>query len=870
VTDDNPIPAPWCDVEVIELDELTVFDPGPVLDQLQQRWSCRIPYVVRLLVPFSSPPSTVIRRDPWLLTPDLDLPRERLHHLVWSNAALATPNGSCTMPAAARLASSYLGSGRPQEGADAVMADGTPIVLDGGPLDLNLAAALTHGVVHLGANNAGSPRPLGAASPTADLAPDQLAAVAHHGGPARIVAPAGSGKTRVLTERARHLIRDREVPADALTLVAFNKRAQLEMEDRTGDLPGLRVRTLNALALSIVNGTDGFLRPSQISTRVETIDEREVRRHLRALVQIPRKTNTDPLAAWIEALGAARLGLRDPVAVVEEFGPDVADLPQVLDAYRERLRQHDQVDFDEQILRAVEVLLTDPASRSHAQSACGHLLVDEFQDLTPAHLLFVRLLAGPRADVFAVGDDDQTIYGFTGASPEWLVDFDRFFPSPTTYPLEINYRCPPAVVQGASHLLTHNDHRIDKTIRTPPDRQGSDDDLLVITTDEPLAALIQRVSTLIRLGTAPEDIVVLGRVNVALAAPQIALMDAGIPAVTTVGPDVLGRTGVRAMLAWLRLATDPGAMAAADLAEASRRPSRGLSAKVREWMGEHRRVADLRRLAKRLSEQDGKRINAFLDDVERLADLVQQGADTSEVLTMISEDIGVAGALTRLDGSRRSVDRSTHTDDVEALLQLGSVEPDPDTFADWLRTALGRPGAAPGQGVTLSTVHRVKGLEWPHVVVVGANEGTLPHRLADTEEERRVFHVALTRCRDTTTVVADARRPSRFLVELTQEAQQDTPPPDRPAEPAPSLAPTSAHDPLTADLLEALKAWRTETARAAGMPAYVVFGNATLEAIAEHRPTSQHALSAVKGVGPKKLEQYGDILLDIVRRTLRA
>ncbi len=868
MTDDTPIPEPWSDVEVIDLDELTMLEPGSVVDQLQERWSSRIPYVVRLRAPFSSPPSTVVRRDPWLLTPDLDLPRDRLHHLVWSNAALAALDGTCTMPAAAYLADGHLDGGQPPAGADAILTDGTGIVFDGGPLDLSLAAAMTHRVVHLGSTSSGPCRPLGTDAPTADLAPDQLAAVAHRGGPARIVAPAGSGKTRVLTERARHLLVDRGIPADALTLVAFNKRAQLEMEQRTGDLAGLRVRTLNALALSIVNGTDGFLRSSQIATRVGTIDEREVRRHLRTLVHIPRKTNTDPLAAWIEALGAARLGLRDPVAVVEEFGADIADLPQVLEAYRERLRQHDQVDFDEQILRAIEVLLTDPDCRSHAQAACGQLLVDEFQDLTPAHLLLVRLLAGPRADVFAVGDDDQTIYGFTGASPEWLVDFDRFFPHPTTYPLEVNYRCAPAVVRGASHLLTHNGHRIDKTIRTPLERQGADDDLLVTTADEPLAALIERVGTLLHDGNPPEDIVILGRVNIALAAPQIALMNADIPVVTTVGPDVLGRTGMRAMLAWLRLATDPGAMTAADLSEASRRPSRGLSAKVREWMGEHRRVADLRRLAKRLSDQDGKRITAFLDDVELLADLVQHGGDTATILTNISEDVGVAGALTRLDGSRRSVDRSTHTDDVEALLQLGAVEPDPHTFSDWLRTALGRPGVAPDQGVTLSTVHRVKGLEWPHVVVVGANEGTLPHRLAETEEERRVFHVALTRSSDTTTVVADARRPSRFLAELAEDAQQAPPPSEEPPSQTAGLPPTPIEDPLPSDLFEALKAWRTETARAAGMPAYVVFGNATLETIARRCPSSRRELAQVKGVGPKKLEQYGEALLEIVRRTL--
>ncbi|MDG2113077.1 MAG: ATP-dependent helicase, partial [Actinomycetota bacterium] len=632
--------------------------------------------------------------------------------------------------------------------------------VDGGPLDLPLGASLAAPLVHTITLRAGSVRALAGTAPSAELAADQLAAVAHPGGPARIVAPAGSGKTRVLTERARHLLADAGLPAKALTLVAFNKRAQLEMEERTNDLPGLRVRTLNALALAIINGTDGFARPSESTGRVQTIDEREVRRVLRRLVEVPRKTNTDPLATWIEALSAARLGLRDPAAVIDDIGPEVNDLEQVLEQYRLMLRRQNVVDFDEQILRAIEVLLADPAAREHAQHTCQVLLVDEFQDLTPAHMLMIRLLGGPRADVFGVGDDDQTIYGFTGATPEWLIDYERWFPHATPYALEVNYRCAPAVVEGVGLLLPHNRQRVDKLIRTPDDRPHQADDLRLLTTPDPLGALVDRVSDLIAAGVAPTDIVILGRVNVALAAPQVALSDAGQSVVHAVTPDLLQRTGVRALLAWLRLASDPGAMQPADVSEAVRRPSRGLSQRVREWMGEHRSVRDLRRLAQRLGGRDQHRIDEFLDDVEMLADLAGDGATTAELFEAIGDEIGVGGALGNLDGARRSVDRSTHLDDLDALVQLGNVQTDPEAFSPWLQERLNRPGADSTTGVALSTVHRVKGLEWPHVIVVGANAGTFPHRLADIEEERRVFHVAVTRSSLTTTVIADAARPS--------------------------------------------------------------------------------------------------------------
>ncbi len=258
----------------------------------------------------------------------------------------------------------------------------------------------------------------------ATLAPDQLAAVTHAGGAARIIAPAGSGKTRVLTERARHLLRRWGLPGRAITLVAFNKRAADEMVERTPDLPELQVRTLNALGLSML----GRHRPAT------TIEEREVRTILGSLVDLPRRANADPAAAWIEALSAVRLGMRSPAEVEAELDGDVDGLAEVFDRYRAILADRRVVDFDEQVYGAIEVLLADPSARRAARASCRAMLVDEFQDLTPAHLLLVRLLAGPDGTVFGVGDDDQTIYGYSGASPEWLIDYRRYFPARASTP----------------------------------------------------------------------------------------------------------------------------------------------------------------------------------------------------------------------------------------------------------------------------------------------------------------------------------------------------------------------------------------------------------------------------------------------------
>lgn len=856
-------PPPWDSTPRFTIDEDVLTAPAHLADQLGALWAGRERYVVHIGADFTAPPGTVLDQEAWRLGPDVDLPMERLLHAVWANAAWLQTDGSLTLPIAA--AAIELGATAENSAADVRLPDGMDAWIDGGPIDLSLARSLAEPVLTTVTIEGRSLEPITGTDPTADLAPDQLLAVAHKGGPARIIAPAGSGKTRVLTERARHLLAGQNIPPSVVTLVAFNKRAQLEMEERTLDLAGLRVRTLNALALAIVNGTDRFVRSATVTSRQQTIGEREVRDLLRRMVEVPRRANTDPLASWIEALGAARLGLRDPTQVEEDFGGDVPGFADVLPRYREELARQNLVDYDEQILRAIEVLLNDPRSRRQAQSTCRLLLVDEFQDLTPAHMMLIRLLAGPRNDVFGVGDDDQTIYGFTGASPAWLVDYQRWFPHATNHALEVNYRCSPAVVTGARRLLERNKQRVDKSIRSTPDRQDDPSGLDLVTTDTPLEVVTSRVEELLDSGTNATDIVILARVNVALAAPQVSLLQAGADVCTAITPDLLQRTGVRALLAWLRLGVDPGSVRPADISETVRRPSRGLSRRVQEWMGEHRSVSDLRKLARRLESRDQLKIDDFLDDVEILADYIAGGASTSEAVRHVGEETGLTGALGALDSARRNVDRSTHLDDLDAIIQLGGLQPDPTHFDGWLHEQLQRTGVEPGSGIQLSTIHRVKGLEWPHVIVVGANNGTLPHRMADREEERRVFHVAMTRSSITTTIIADAGRPSVFLAEAEGAATEPEPAKqtDRPSN---SLARTEA-TPIPRGggrLMDELKEWRLGWARSEDIPAYRIFSDATLTEIVLRLPTTHRELARVKGIGPKKLAEYGDEVLEIV------
>ncbi len=782
-----------------------------------------------------------------------------LHHLLWSNSVDAREPDQPVW----WLVSLAVGSGAtvaPDTVAgDVVSPDGAALWLDGGPVR-HTEPIDGVAVVHRIAVEHRSLTPFGSNLSTADLAGDQLAAVTHRGGSARVIAPAGSGKTRVLTERARHLLTRWNLPPSAVCLVAFNKRAQEEMSSRVADLPGLQVRTLNAIALAIVNGSAPF---ATQPVNMTTITELDVRRVIGRLVEFPRRRNSDPVALWIEALSVARLGLRDPNEVEALYDGDVDGFAAVLPRYRHELASTRSLDFDEQIVRAIEILLTDTTARTAAQRACRVLLADEFQDLTPAHLLLVRLLAGPDGCVFGVGDDDQTIYGFNGADPQWLIDFADYFPLAGDHPLQVNYRCPADVVAAASMLLQHNVRRVPKTIRPASASNG----LSVEVVGDSVARTVQIVTATVADGSPPSDIAVLTRVNSLLAPVQVALGAAGISTSGGVGAEFADRAAVRGSLAWLRLATARGVLSKVDIGEALRNPSRPLRPNVAGWVAEQDSVDGLRRLAGRLNTpREAERVEAFAADIELLQQLVVDGSTTAEILARLHDSMGMASTLSTLDTHRKGMNRTAQSDDLTAVAQLAVLQPDPSKLETWLRTELHRPWQP--DGVTLATVHRVKGKEWPTVIVHHADADQFPHRLAtDVEEERRVFHVAITRGRRRVHVVPGTR-PSPFIEQCNR-----LPEPGAPLEPrtaprqstrssTPMDKPGRDLTPAESSLFEELRSVRRHLA--AGKPAYTVLSDQALHDIARHRPTTLAALGNIKGMGPVKLERYGSALLAVV------
>ena len=850
-------PAGWEGAPRIRVDDETAAGA------LHEAWSQRRPVVVELGIDAGElkQPETDAR-PPYVLGPGFDCARERLHFLVWANTYDARSGEPVWWHGvrAGRLGAEVGGP------ADVILPDGTPAWCDGGPR-VNLDSA-PHGVVHRDSIDAGYLTVAGERPPAAALAQDQLAAVSHPGGPARIIAPAGSGKTRVLTERLRHLLADRNHEPDLLTAVAYNVKAADELRERTA---GLRptIRTLNSLGLFIC----------QMAGSVKVVEERECRNIVQSLVKIPRKANADPVAPYLEALSAIRLGLLDPEAAETRF-PDAAGISVAFDAYRAALAKRGVVDFDEQIYRAVELLLTDPDIRARARAGCRTLLVDEFQDLTPAHVLLIRLLAGSAASVFGVGDDDQVIYGYAGADPGFLIDFARWFPGAAAYDLHVNYRCPPAVVAGAQTLLGYNRRRIPKTVSPAPGRAEEAGALVTqpVAVDDLTRAARDRVVAWLDHDVEPTDIAVLARVNAVLLPIQVLLAQTGIPCTRAVGTELLGRTGIAAALAYLRIGTAPHDIAREDVAATVRRPSRKIARNVLEIMGRRPRtsIADLRSLGDWLSGDDAERVHTYATDLELIAKAVNHPeATTAKVFDVIRRGVGLDRAMTALDNSRGSADRSAHGDDLWALEQLAALHPDPAGFEPWLRNAL---MAHPDDGrpcVHLSTVHKVKGREWPNVIVFGASADLFPHRLAeDIEEERRVFHVALTRAARTVVVLSDADAPSPFLAELGGTAAE----PFRLAGGAGAPAGTGGRGPKDpgarrgstvpaageSPLWDGLREWRTGIARRDKVPPYVVMSDAHLKGIADRKPTTLAELARCAGIGPLKLERYGEDILAVI------
>ncbi|MEX0869166.1 MAG: ATP-dependent helicase, partial [Nitriliruptoraceae bacterium] len=565
----SPVPAPFADCPRIRIDA-----DAPDADArrfLARRWNTRQRVVIELTGRALDVDMAESCNAPvWELDPAFDFAHERWRVLVWANAYDAR-DGTPRWPATAvarRVAAANGVPVRTSGRADLELADGTAVWVDDGPAD---AVALAGPARRLPRASLAIGRwHLPATGPTAidpGLDVEQREVVAHGAGPIRVVAPAGSGKTRVLVARTSRLVSAHAVLPERITAIAYNTRAAAELRHRIQH-PDVRVRTFHALAQSI-------LAVGGVRSRIDLPRSRQLLADtLPPPARDVHRTRDAAVDAYLAAATQIRLGLRPPEQVADERR-DVPDLARVFTRYRSGLAAAGMLDFDEQVVQAIELLLRSPTLRHRVRHHTAQLLVDEMQDCTPAFALLVKLLTGPAQQCVLVGDDDQTIYRHAGADPTWLQHPGSWLDTPRTVTLRVNHRCPGDVVDAAERLLARV---ADRTPRSTRAATGRRDGLHVhhIAPSQRATAML----TAVHRASSPDEVAVLARTNATLLVAQVALAAASIPRTTGVSPGLLQQPAFATVLAYLRIAIEPTRIRRADLAAVLRRPRRKLAAAV--------------------------------------------------------------------------------------------------------------------------------------------------------------------------------------------------------------------------------------------------------------------------------------------------
>ena len=615
-----------------------------------------------------------------------------------------------------------------------------------------------------------------------DLNPEQREAVLHESGPLLVVAGAGTGKTRVLTRRVAWLIAG-GLPAHAVLAITFTNKAADELRRRLESLPG---------GMGVWAGTfHGFgsflLRRHGEEIGIDpafTILDRDDQRSL--LRTIMKDIGLDPgLIRPAEA--SAFIGSRKNAFAVEIPYGLAAEYDKLYDAYVERLRMAQLLDFDDLLLEAKRLLEEAPHVAQHYQRRFAHVLVDEYQDTNLVQRDILLLLAGPASNVTVVGDPDQSIYRWRGAAIGNILEFPEQFPGSRTVLLERNYRSTANILAASEAVIQHNTERHAKRLTSTRDVGSLVTLVRVRDAAEEGRLVAQQVQAWKEAGRSYGDMAVFYRVNALSRAVELALNEAGLPYVIVAGTEFFQRREVKDVLAYARLVENPRDEAA--FLRAVNVPRRGVGAASLTKLRMHALANGLSLLDAARAPADAgvrgraaKGLKSFVDLMDAATRLPKVGI--AKVLETLIEGSGYRSALA---DSPDELERS-RVENIEELVAYAReyVKKVPEgTLTTFLeRTSLVSDQDGYDQGVSavnLMSVHAAKGLEFPCVLIVGAEEGYFPHaRNADdpaaVEEERRLFYVAMTRARDALVISytasrqtyqgPDQRRPSSYLGDI--------------------------------------------------------------------------------------------------------
>lgn len=600
------------------------------------------------------------------------------------------------------------------------------------------------------------------------LSGEQRQAVRARPGPLVVLAGAGSGKTRVLTHRVAHLVRRGSIDPSAVMAITFTNRAAQEMAQRLAALvdasaaSAMTIGTFHAVAHRILRANTEQIGRSE---RFSIYDEADSRR---AMAQALRMAGSGlDVREALRAIGLAKSKLMSPRALREaDASPYADEVAQAWQDYDALLRRSDALDFDDLIVCAVTLLRADKELHAQLSERFRLVVVDEFQDTSPAQYAFLAELRTQKQNVTVVGDDDQAIYGFRGADPRCVTRFEADFAKATVVKLERNYRSTPQIVGAAGRLVSHNRQRKPKRLASA--REPGPQVAVEHHADErsEASACARWCRSLLDGGARPDQIAVLYRTQRHGRAVEQALMGAGIAYRVLGGRGLIDRREVKDALAYLALAANPHDLVA--FSRAIGAPRRGigevgigvLSDKAR---GE-RSLVGACELAAEIESLNRRQCAAALAFAALMARLSVSQRPSEALVTAVTGS-GLTEALrgTDAEGAER-LERLR--DLVRAARSYEQTAAQPSICEFLAQTRLSSASVQEiSQTVALSTVHSAKGLEWECVRVVGLEEGAFPHHRAlvsaGAEEERRLGYVAITRAKRRLVLSWSQRRAGR-------------------------------------------------------------------------------------------------------------
>ncbi|GGY92437.1 DNA helicase PcrA [Streptomyces poonensis] len=666
----------------------------------------------------------------------------------------------------------------------------------------------------------GAPRP--AIDPAAlleGLNDNQRAAVVHSGSPLLIVAGAGSGKTRVLTHRIAHLLSARGAHPGQILAITFTNKAAGEMKERVEQLVGPRasamwVMTFHSACVRILRRESKKLGFTSSFSIYDAADSK------RLMALVCRDLDLDPKRFPPKSFSAKISNLKNELIDEEDFAAQAADgfektLAQAYALYQSRLREANALDFDDLIMTTVNLLRAFPDVAEHYRRRFRHVLVDEYQDTNHAQYALVRELVGPAggseqdgpgqepAELCVVGDADQSIYAFRGATIRNILQFEEDYPNATTILLEQNYRSTQTILSAANAVIERNESRRPKNLWTNAGEGARITGYVADTEHDEAQFVADEIDRLTDAGEAKAgDVAVFYRTNAQSRVFEEIFIRVGLPYKVVGGVRFYERKEVRDVLAYLRVLANPED--SVPLRRILNVPKRGIGERAEAMIDAlaQREKISFPQALRRVDEAYGmaarstnavKRFNTLM---EELRTIVESGAGPATVLEAILERTGY---LAELQASTDPQDE-TRIENLQELAAValefeqergesGGQEGAPVSLADFLEQValVADSDQIPdededGSGViTLMTLHTAKGLEFPVVFLTGMEDGVFPHMRAlgqtkELEEERRLAYVGITRARERLYLTRSTLRsawgqpsynpPSRFLEEI--------------------------------------------------------------------------------------------------------